>query len=102
MARSRFGILTRLVAIALLLWAATDLAFPRLCAEDSAVTMQSSSATESGSTQQDDCFCCCHHVVPVSVDLTTSCLFFVDVLNTSVVGLPLDIPRPLFHPPLFL
>ena len=99
----RFGVLMRIVTIGLLLWAATDLAFPGLCAEDAGITSQAgSSPADRGSSQQDDCFCCCHHVVPTNFDLVTAFLFSIDVPDTQATGLSPGIPRAFFHPPLAL
>jgi hypothetical protein len=96
----RSSVLTRFVVIGLLLWAATDLAFPQLCAEDSEIAAQASDLGSSGSSAQpDDCFCCCHHVVPGIVFALAVVVEMADQV-VQPPGFPLRVVRAVFHPPL--
>ena len=101
MLRLRSGLLTRFVVVALLSWAATDLAFPGLCAEDSPVA-QSQGSASGPSAQQDDCFCCCQHVVPVVLHVSTVQMGSVDLPDAQPPRFPVGIVRHVFHPPLAL
>ena len=103
MLRLRASLLTRLVVAALLFWAATDLAFPQLCAEDSPVSAQTrNSSAGDASAQQDDCFCCCQHVVPVTVSFSAALVGLTELFDAQPPASPLGIARPIFHPPLSL
>ena len=102
MLRLRSGLLTRLVVVALLSWAATDLVFPELCAEDSALAAQSQGSANDASARQDDCFCCCQHVVPVILQVSTVHLGSIDLPDAQPPVFPVGIVRHIFHPPLAL
>lgn len=97
----RSGLLARLVVVCLLLWAAGDLAFPWLCAEDTGAAMQSASGPSSDSApQKDDCFCCCYHVVPSSNDFPMVVTAVIDAPETPKARPSIGVPRVLFRPPL--
>lgn len=100
MLRLRSGVLPRLVVFALLLWAATDLAFPQLCAEDSVIASSQGGAADRAADQADDCFCCCHHVVPVTISFTAVPAGVIDLANARPSDSLLGTARPVFHPPL--
>ena len=103
MVRLRSSALSRFVVIVMLLWAATDLAFPQLCAADSRVaTLAQARSGGDASPQPDDCFCCCHHVVPVSISVSAVLVGVMDLSDAQPAGFPLGIVRAVFHPPLNL
>ena len=100
MLRLRSHVVVRLAALVLLLWAATDLAFPRLCAEDSPAPQTQSGSANDASARQDDCFCCCHHVVPVILHPATVLVERIDPPDAQGEGSPTGMIRAVFHPPL--
>ena len=102
MLRLRASLFTRLVVVALLFWAGADLAFPQLCAEDSAAAQTQSGPASDASPRQDDCFCCCHHVVPVILDSPTVLVECIDPPDAQAAGAPIGMVRAVFHPPLEL
>ena len=102
MVRLRSGVLPRLVVFALLLWAAADLTFPQLCAEDSMTASSAQSGTDRAADQGDDCFCCCHHVVPASISFTSVLVGLIDLANAQPPDSLLGTARTVFHPPLSL
>ena len=102
MSRLRGSVLARLVVVGLLAWAATDLAVPRLCAEDFGATQTSRGPTNDAQNRQDDCFCCCHHVVPAAFHVSTVLIISIDLPDAERVNSPVGVPRSLFHPPLSL
>ncbi len=103
MVRLRSSVLSRFVVIVMLLWAATDLAFPQLCAEDTRVTtLAQARSGGDASPQPDDCFCCCHHVVPVSISVSAALVGVMDLSDDQPVGFPLGMVSAVFHPPLSL
>lgn len=106
--------LVHVVAMLLLLWTATDLTSPNLCALDNEDTPQTTASadliTEAPSAPVvprpalpphiDDCFCCSHCVdVPAMArELHTS---IVDLEHQAVVSRkPHNAGVPLYHPPL--
>lgn len=97
--RLRSAVLTRLVAVALLLWAATDLALPQLCSEDSSATSQSAQGSSTDSSRPDDCFCCCHHIFPVNVHFAIVLVRTVDLPVVQPVSSLHGIVRTVFRPP---
>jgi hypothetical protein len=106
----RHSALSRAVALIFLLWTATDLSNPSLCAldKDDAAPVGAASAVQ-GSTPPvapqpasphiDDCFCC-SHCVDVARCLPAD---EVTIANRLKTLLALSAPRifgsPLFHPP---
>ena len=100
MVKLRLSALARVVAVALLLWAASDLAFPSLCAEDSGAMTNFGNGPAAPAPPQDDCFCCCHHLVPTRLDVPAGTVVCVDVPDAPRVSLSVGVPRALFHPPL--
>lgn len=102
----------RVAALALLLFAAADLAFPQNCQEETGPLWTAASvATSSSETGQSreappdasplgDCFCCCSHVMSVPFVLAADATHLVSagpaVLPTVVPPAPVRVP---FHPP---
>lgn len=65
--------LQKLVALAILFWAAFDLAVPGLCADDEfhqatlgtqSVATEKPASENPASPELDDCWCCCSHIAP--------------------------------------
>ena len=100
MLRLRSHFVVRLAALALLFWAATDLALPQLCAEDSPEAQTQSGSAGDASARQDDCFCCCHHVVPVILHPVAVLAERIDCPDDLAAGAPNGTVRAVFHPPL--
>jgi len=92
--------MAQIIVIGLLTWAASDLLFPRLCAEDFAATTQSAGQADNGARQQDDCFCCCHHLVPAHPDVAMVVVLAVHAGAIATVNPLFGTARPVFHPPL--
>ena len=103
----------RMVAIAFLLFAGADLAFPQVCGEEAEALFPSQGKASTTFAHEDDsgepaphaastedCFCCCSHIVS---DDGASPLGKLAILTAPDLVAPPSVPlapqQRLFHPP---
>lgn len=101
----------RVAALALLLLAVGDLAFPQICGEDNGPLFPAQQVAASGHADEsgaplphqapaEDCFCCCSHIMSEDSASPLDQLALVTRSERiAVPAVPLAPVQVLFHPP---